>query len=597
MHKERINKFRVSLFAVICLFIFVAININYWAASYAESESEWDNSEWYKENCGGLIVSAEFGKSSFSYDKSANLVTIHKGRVTLNNAEGVEKTETSIAIKTNSDNVSDDIKVGLDGVNIESKNCAFDITDDSGNVSIFLLDGSNNTLKSNGLYQPGIRKSAKSGCLFICLDNKSDVSTLTSTGSSGVGCCSMGGHGIDGSITINGGTININGGGGGNGGGDGGRGIGGNIEINGGTVNAINGGAGGGGGRGHGGDGIGGSITINGGTVNAINGGRGGVGIGGSIEINGGSISCKNIERQPVNSKGENLYLATVFNPKGDSIYVNGSDKKYNCPPIHSESDRYLYLYLPNNNDSKLNIKLADTPDNKNSYELEYNFKDGKWEKDTKVFADNYNTTAKNHWRSTYKWDLTKIEPIVLSKRDKEFIGPVGNVQYRFDSYLSKFFKPINMKKYEISNLNLEFDNDKNFLKIGYLTDTPDADTGEGFAFAIRAILNPNTNQEKVIYLHNNNNMGKDYKDSENYFIDYENDSYKDGWYRDTKDQKQRDYCTFDLNKKITYQDNKTMSQIILDKIYGKGLEKTISHALSEGRLTFELVKMWATDE
>ena len=83
------------------------------------------------------------------------------------------------------------------------------------------------------------------------------------------------------------------------------------------------------------------------------------------------------------------------------------------------------------------------------------------------------------------------------------------------------------MKKYEIRNLNLEYDNDKNFLKIGYMTDTPDADANEGFAFRIKAILNPHTENEKVIYLHNN--MGMNYEGSEDYFINYVNDRYENG--------------------------------------------------------------------
>ena len=527
MYKERINKLHVLLITAICLVVFAVININYWAISHAESESEWDDSKWNKQNCGDLIVSAECGEDSFSYDTSASVVTIHIGKVKVKNVEGVATTETSIAIKTNSDNATDDIEVGLDGVNIESKNCAFDIIDDSVNVNIFLIGASNNTLKLNGDEQPGIRKSANSGCLYISSENGSDAGMLTSTGSNGGEESGKGGgNGINGDITIKGGTINTYGG---NGGGDG--------------------------------DGI------------------GGTGIRGDIEINGGSISCEIIERQPVNNKGENVYLATVFNPKGDNIYVNGSKEKYNCPPIHSQSDRHLYLYLPKNKDSKLKIKLA------NTYNFEYSFKDGKWEKEkgTAVKADNYDQVS--HFESTYKWDLTNIEPIVLSKLDKnldnnKIVGPVGDTKYRFDSYVTHIKARI--YPYVIKNLNLEWDEDKKQLSVGYLTETPGIDSHIGFAFRIKCICTDNDENVQEIYIVNKEAMKAE--NTEEYIL-------HNGWFDDGKDQDYRNYAKFNFNTK----DN-PMSQIILKKIYGNTEDHTISEAIAEGDLTFEISNLWTTD-
>lgn len=129
-------------------------------------------------------------------------------------------------------------------------------------------------------------------------------------------------------LTINGGTIDANGGvnAAGIGGGFGGKGTAGNITINSGNVYAKGGiqAAGIGGGIYASGVGDGEKIVINGGEVEAIGGsnaagiGGGMSGVGGDIEINGGSITAKGING--------GAGIGSGFGSKGDEnrIYITG---------------------------------------------------------------------------------------------------------------------------------------------------------------------------------------------------------------------------------------------------------------------------------
>ncbi|KSV60459.1 Ig-like domain-containing protein [Acetivibrio ethanolgignens] len=220
------------------------------------------------------------------------------------------KSNTSITIaNTNPDEATTDrievekdvfANITLAGVKIDVSSsegtAAFKIADHStGNVTITLADGSENTLKS-GRNCAGLQKNGDTSTGTLTIQGGTNgTGKLTATGGmygAGIG----GNYGGSGSnIKISGGIVTASGNGGA-GIGSGPQGSGSGITISGGTVTAT--GYGGAGiGSGYGGSGS--DITISGGTVTATGENGGGAGIGGgqdgsgsNIEISGGTVTA-----------------------------------------------------------------------------------------------------------------------------------------------------------------------------------------------------------------------------------------------------------------------------------------------------------------
>ena len=159
------------------------------------------------------------------------------------------------------------------------------------NAGTITINGGNLNV-TNGVYGAAIGGGEAGAGGTITINGGSVTARCQYSMGAGIG--GGGSYGAGGTITINGGTVTAQGGEGGAGIGGGRYGAGGTITINGGTVTA-NGGrvaAGIGGGS----DGAGGTITINGGTVTAKGGdagagiGGGNFGPGGNITINGGTV-------------------------------------------------------------------------------------------------------------------------------------------------------------------------------------------------------------------------------------------------------------------------------------------------------------------
>ena len=230
-----------------------------------------------EETVGAFTVTG--GTSGTDYKYENNVLTILKETpLAISGTTTTDRIEVARGASAN---------ITLAGVNISSAGYpAFKIVDNStGNVTITLKDGTENTLKG-GSYSAGLQKNGSAEVIgkLTIKGGTEGTGKLEATSSK------KGGAGIGGSdnkpcsnIEICGGTVTATGGEGGAGIGgasEGGAGIGNgsNITISGGTVTANGGywGAGIGGGR----YGAGSNITISGGTVTA-NGGEGGAGIGG----------------------------------------------------------------------------------------------------------------------------------------------------------------------------------------------------------------------------------------------------------------------------------------------------------------------------
>ena len=247
------------------------------------------------ETVGDFTVSGGTQGTDYTYYNETGVLTIIKETaLTIKNKDGVSSTTNRIEV---ADGVSANIT--LAGVNISITGSvsvpAFKIADDStGNVTITLAAGTENTLKS-GLDCAGLQKNGAYSETLGTLEIKG-TGTLNATGGNQGAGIGGGRSCSDTDITIKGGDITATGGesGAGIGGGNGGNGS--NITISDGTVTATGGenGAGIGGGN----YGIGSNIIISGGTVNAT-GDENGAGIGGgckgsgsSIKISGGDITA-----------------------------------------------------------------------------------------------------------------------------------------------------------------------------------------------------------------------------------------------------------------------------------------------------------------
>ena len=259
--------------------------------------------------------------------------------------------------------------ITLAGVNIDvssmSGTAAFKIANVStGDVTITLADGSENTLKSGencaGLQKNGEYSPEDCGKLTI----QGSTGKLIATGgrySAGIG----GGDNASGfNIEISGGMVTATGGYGGSGIGGGYYYSGSNIKISGGTVTATGGMNGAGIGGGHYGSGS--EITISGGTVTAT-GGDGGSGIGGGISdfgsditISGGSVKAVAEANAKAIGGGFNggdavtptsdgttpVYLFTIANPDSEEVFIDGVSYKPVNHKAADGTDTNLYVYL-----------------------------------------------------------------------------------------------------------------------------------------------------------------------------------------------------------------------------------------------------------
>ena len=283
------------------------------------------------------------------------------------------KTDTAVTISgTTTDTIVVEAGVNanitLAGVNISSAGFpAFKIEDNStGNVTIILKDGTENTLKG-GSYSAGLQKngsaegigkltikggtegtgkleatSGKYGGAGIGSSDNQPCSNIEICGGTVTATSCKCGAGIGGgsnkagsNITISGGTVTANGGSEGAGIGGGGYGSGSNITISGGTVTANGGsyGAGIGGGRDKG---TGSNIIITGGSVKAV--------AGSEANAIGGGNGKEAVT--PTNGTNE-VYLLTIANPDGAEVLIDGvSYTPVNHKAVDS-NDGNLYLYLP----------------------------------------------------------------------------------------------------------------------------------------------------------------------------------------------------------------------------------------------------------
>ena len=254
--------------------------------------------------------------TDYTYPADTGVLTILSDKaVTISNADIAPTNNTIVVAKDVSANIT------LDGVDIDVSGtpdtCAFKIADNSeGNVTITLVDGSENTLKS-GSGCAGLQKNGENGTLEI----KGTTGTLTAT-SGNYGAGIGGGNNASASnITISGGTVTaVNFGHNGAGIGGGENSSGSNITISGGSVTAQSSGngagIGGGGNRGNGS-----YITISGGSVSAnsidgagIGGGYGGS--GSSITISGGSVKAL--------SDGGGAGIGGGYGNSGSNITISG---------------------------------------------------------------------------------------------------------------------------------------------------------------------------------------------------------------------------------------------------------------------------------
>lgn len=260
----------------------------------------------------------EGGTSGTDYSYSGGVLTINNGANLTISTNGQTRERIVVAANATATITLNNVNIkGSDGDSSNDAQSAIDIGAGA-SLTLILANGSDSTLaggdRSDSRGAPGIR--LPTGASLTIRGN----GTLTvnggtgSTGGTGIGGTSpSSGNGEGcGSVTIEGGTVHVNGGtgtsgpgGAGIGGGCGGFGgaggsggyviiSGGSVNVTGGTSNAVGnaGGAGIGGGVAGAGlvaGGEGGTVTITGGsvTVTGGNGDRGGAGIGGGVSSNG----------------------------------------------------------------------------------------------------------------------------------------------------------------------------------------------------------------------------------------------------------------------------------------------------------------------
>ncbi len=301
--------------------------------------------------------------TDFIYPADTGILTILTDKaMTIANADKTVATDNIIVV---ADGVAANIT--LNGVNISSDSAAaLEIIENTahGDVTITLADGTTNSLVSTGAFA-GLQKEGENGALLI-----SGSGSLTVNG----GTAGIGGAGAH-NITISGTTVTATGGNG--------AGIGGSdsavsdIVIEDSIVIAEGGSAAGIGSA----DGAVTNITIIDSIVTAA--GSGAAGIGGTASANvsgivkdGGSVKAEggngspaiggNEAEKPANKQDQFVYLLTIENPNGDSIYIKSSDEVNSSaeeyiPSQHSADDTNVYVYLPPAN-YVITVGDTDTP-------------------------------------------------------------------------------------------------------------------------------------------------------------------------------------------------------------------------------------------
>ncbi len=262
---------------------------------YSKSEANFENGNYYIVNVSSLkertnTVDLSDNEVLATLTTSAGEIVIPDGSIVTGTLDGNYK----ISIAPDATVTLKDVKINGE----DDENCKWAGITCTGNTTI-ILEG-DNTVKGFGNKDPGIF-IAKGSTLTI--DGTGSLTASSNGSAAGIGS----GNGMQcGNITINGGTINAQGGergGAGIGGGIGVENSCGNITINGGTITAKGAMLGPGiGACGSNGQGYCGNITITGGTVNA-QGGKYAPGIGGgcdgmcgNITITGGNITAVGTE-------------------------------------------------------------------------------------------------------------------------------------------------------------------------------------------------------------------------------------------------------------------------------------------------------------
>ncbi len=275
-----------------------------------------------------LVITADDGTDlvygeDYTYPAKTGVLTILSEKaVTIKNAVNTATADRIEVAKDVSANIT------LAGVNINPSNAAafWIYSRSTGNVTITLADGTDNTLKG-GASCAGLQKNGDSSTGMLTIQGEGSLTAIGGNSGAGIG---SGDTSDNSNILIRSGIINAQGGECAAGIGGGYYGAGTNIIISGGTVTATGGayGAGIGGGW----DGIGSDITINGGSVKVAAGENANV-------IGGGEQQIAVI---PTDGNGNNVYLFEIANPDNDDIVINEDD----YPDKHFEEAK-IYAYLP----------------------------------------------------------------------------------------------------------------------------------------------------------------------------------------------------------------------------------------------------------
>ena len=267
-------------------------------------------------DCPGHIITGESPRNAIKVESGTHNITLQSVNIDISNQSGTAAFSIEGSAKVNLTLVGDNtLESGWSCAGLQVPDGA----------ELVIMESSTGSLNAAGGEEGagiGGGKNSAGGKITI---NGGTVNANGGDGAGGGAGIGGGKEGAGGTITISGGTVNATSRYGGAGIGGGKNGAGGKITINGGTVNANGGdGAGGGAGIGGGKEGAGGTITISGGTVNAtsryggagIGGGKNGA--GGKITINGGTVIA--------NGGAYGAGIGGGYGGYGDTITINGGN-------------------------------------------------------------------------------------------------------------------------------------------------------------------------------------------------------------------------------------------------------------------------------
>ncbi len=322
-------------------------------------------------SAGDLSVTGGTENTDYKYENNV-LTILTETPLIISGTTTQDRIEVKDAISAN---------ITLAGVNIDvsgtSGACAFKIADDStGDVTITLADGSENTLKS-GEHCAGLQKNGGISTGMLIITGTGSLEAKGSECGAGIG---GGEEKSTSNITISGGNITANGAYLGAGIGGGYLGSGTNITISGGIVKATGGASSAGIGGGCNGEGK--NITISGGIVTTST-EYYGAGIGGgsnaegnTIIITGGSvIATPGMDANAIGggsgksaviptNGSDNVYLLEITNTDGSAITINGKD----YPSKHNGESK-IYAYLPAKTAADPNVVTVGTTAKKYCYD------------------------------------------------------------------------------------------------------------------------------------------------------------------------------------------------------------------------------------